>query len=114
MNTGADDDSLSTPTRALSASSPRPIPLAAIANMPAKASRAHPVIPFSSATVFLFQLKLDASAGTSEPPLPLWERVGMRGYRLSIGRNPSPGLRLTMQSDLSHKGRGGTEHEEQS
>src|ERR1700730_8885237 len=24
-------------------------------------------------------------------PLSLWERVGVRGYGLSIGRNPSPG-----------------------
>jgi hypothetical protein len=25
------------------------------------------------------------------PPLPLWERVGVRGSGLSIVRNPSPG-----------------------
>src|SRR5229473_5504985 len=37
---------------------------------------------------------------------PLWERVGVRGYGLSIGRNPSPGSHLTMRSDLSHEGRG--------
>src|SRR5258708_31731009 len=43
-------------------------------------------------------------------PLPLWERVGVRGYGLSLGRNPSPGSHLSMRSDLSHKGRGGTEH----
>jgi hypothetical protein len=30
----------------------------------------------------------------------------VRGYGLSIVLNPSPGLHLTMQSDLSHKGRG--------
>src|ERR1700709_1646203 len=41
-----------------------------------------------------------------EPPLPLWERVGVRGPGLSIVRYPSPGLHLAMQSDLSHKGRG--------
>ena len=42
------------------------------------------------------------------PPLPLWERVGVRGYGLSIERNPSPGSHLSMRSDLSHKGRGDT------
>ena len=41
-----------------------------------------------------------------EFPLPLWERVGVRGYGLSIERNPSPGSHLSMRSDLSHKGRG--------
>src|ERR1700681_1298729 len=35
-----------------------------------------------------------------------WERVGVRGYGLSIDRNPSPGSHLAMRSDLSHKGRG--------
>jgi hypothetical protein len=39
-------------------------------------------------------------------PLPLRERVGMRGYGLTIDRNPSPGSHLTMRSDLSRKGRG--------
>src|SRR6476661_8134361 len=42
----------------------------------------------------------------SELPLPLWERVGVRGHGLSIERNPSPGSHLTMRSDLSHRGRG--------
>ena len=37
-------------------------------------------------------------------PCPLWERVGVRGYGPSMDFNPSPGLHLTMQSDLSHKG----------
>src|ERR1700731_2937888 len=41
-----------------------------------------------------------------------WERVGVRGHGLSIDRNPSPGSHLTMRSDLSHKGRGRTEHVE--
>jgi hypothetical protein len=27
-------------------------------------------------------------------PLPLWERVGVRGFGPSIGRNPSPGSHL--------------------
>src|SRR6266545_4837987 len=40
---------------------------------------------------------------------PLWERVGVRGYGLSLGRTPSPGSHLAMRSDLSHKGRGDTE-----
>jgi hypothetical protein len=39
-------------------------------------------------------------------PLPLRERVGVRGYGLTIDRNPSPGSHLAMRSDLSHKGRG--------
>src|SRR6188472_782205 len=46
MNTGADDDSLSTPTFAFNASSARAIPPAVIANTRAKANRANPVIPF--------------------------------------------------------------------
>ena len=59
-----------------------------------------------------------------ELPLPLWERVGVRGHGLSIGLNPSPGSHLTMRHSrsyasafflrtaakgglcLSHKGRG--------
>src|ERR1700709_1149074 len=42
----------------------------------------------------------------TELPLPLWERVGVRGSGLSIVRNPSPGSHLAMRSDLSHRGRG--------
>jgi hypothetical protein len=45
MNTGADDDSLSTPTLTFSVSSAHAIPFAATANTTAKASRANPVIP---------------------------------------------------------------------
>ena len=41
-----------------------------------------------------------------ELPLPLRERVGVRGSGLSMDRNPSPGSHLSMRSDLSHKGRG--------
>src|SRR5579883_3442946 len=37
-------------------------------------------------------------------PLPLWERVGVRGYGLSIEKNPSPGSHLAMRSGFSHKG----------
>jgi hypothetical protein len=33
------------------------------------------------------------------------ERVGERGYGLSMDLNPSPGLHLTMQSDLSQRER---------
>jgi hypothetical protein len=36
-------------------------------------------------------LNVDASA-TELRPLSFWERVGVRGYGLSIGPNPSPGL----------------------
>ena len=39
-------------------------------------------------------------------PITLWERVGVRGYGLTIDRSPSPGSHLAMRSDLSHKGRG--------
>jgi hypothetical protein len=42
----------------------------------------------------------------SELPLPLWERGGVRGYGLTIDRNPSPGSHLAMRSDLFRKGRG--------
>jgi len=41
-------------------------------------------------------------------PLPLRERVGVRGSDRSIDCNPSPESHLAMRSDLSHKGRGGT------
>ncbi|SHG66503.1 hypothetical protein SAMN05443248_2298 [Bradyrhizobium erythrophlei] len=41
-----------------------------------------------------------------ELPLPLWERVGVRGFGPSTDLNPSPGSHLSMRSDLSHKGRG--------
>jgi hypothetical protein len=34
----------------------------------------------------------------------LWERVGVRGYGLTIDRNPSPGSHRAMRSDLSHRG----------
>src|ERR1700730_3952887 len=42
MNTGADDDSLSTPTLAFCSSSARASPLAAIASRPASISRIYP------------------------------------------------------------------------
>jgi hypothetical protein len=52
------------------------------------------------------EIKLSCSGIGGELPLPLWERVGVRGYGLSIDLNPSPGSHLSMRSDLSHKGRG--------
>jgi hypothetical protein len=55
------------------------------------------------------EMKLDVRKADGEPPLPLWERVGVRGYGLSMERNPSPAAHLAMRVDLSHKGRGGTE-----
>src|ERR1700679_1646303 len=50
------------------------------------------------------ETRLMRKGNGSELPLPLWERVGVRGYGLAIGRDPSPGSHLTMRSDLSHKG----------
>src|ERR1700674_458432 len=52
------------------------------------------------------EIRLIRNGNGSELPLPLWERVGVRGYGLTIDRNPSPGSHLAMRSDLSHKGRG--------
>jgi hypothetical protein len=52
------------------------------------------------------EIRLNRKDNGSALPLPLWERVGVRGYSLSLGRNPSPGSHLAMRSDLSHKGRG--------
>jgi len=43
----------------------------------------------------------------SELPLPLWERVGVRGSGLSIDRNPSPG---SLRDPTSPFGRGEAEH----
>jgi hypothetical protein len=53
------------------------------------------------------ETRLSCNGIGGELPLPLWERVGVRGYGLSIDLNPSPGSHLSMRSDLSHKGRGG-------
>ncbi len=61
-------------------------------------------------TVGCLKIESRTCNGGGELPLPLWERVGVRGSRLSIVRNPSPGSHLSMRSDLSHKGRGETEH----
>jgi hypothetical protein len=52
------------------------------------------------------EIGLNGKGNGSELPLPLWERVGVRGSGLTIDRNPSPGSHLAMRSDLSHKGRG--------
>src|SRR5216684_3345037 len=57
-----------------------------------------------------YKVSMSRSLGSENAlPLPLWERVGVRGSGLSIGRDPSPGSHLTMRSDLSHKGRGDIE-----
>ena len=40
---------------------------------------------------------------TEARSLSLWERVGVRGYGLSFGRNPSPGSQE--RSDLSQRER---------
>src|SRR6266852_3339887 len=37
------------------------------------------------------ELKHQCLDNGGELPLPLWERVGVRGHGLSIDRNPSPG-----------------------
>src|SRR5258708_1831553 len=42
-----------------------------------------------------------ALAAKEARPLSHRERVGVRGYGLSMGRNPSPGSHLSMRSDLS-------------
>jgi hypothetical protein len=52
------------------------------------------------------EIRLIRKGNGSALPLPLWERVGVRGYGLTIDRNPSPGSHLAMRSDLSRKGRG--------
>src|ERR1700735_4325254 len=62
----------------------------------------------------MMKLDLTRKGNGIELPLPLWTetsearswRVGVRGYGLSIDRNPSPGSHPAMRSDLSHKGRG--------
>src|SRR5450631_2798395 len=41
-------------------------------------------------------------AATEASSLSHGERVGVRGYGLSLGCNPSPGSHLSMRSDLSH------------
>src|SRR6266436_3271866 len=48
-----------------------------------------------------FENDVPNAAATEVRPLSHGERVGVRGYGLSLERNPSPGLHLAMQSDLS-------------
>jgi hypothetical protein len=76
------------------------------------AALAMTVIQLNLAQSCLFAVlkKSRTCAGGGAPPLPLRERVGVRGHGLSIVRNPSPGSHLSMRSDLSHKGRGDIEH----
>jgi hypothetical protein len=47
------------------------------------------------------EIRLIRKGNGSALPLPLWERAGVRGYGLTIDRNPSPGSHLAMRSDLS-------------
>jgi hypothetical protein len=46
-----------------------------------------------------------AVAATKVRPLSRGERVGVRGYGLSIDSKPSPGSHLMMRSDLSRRER---------
>src|SRR3984885_2421217 len=48
----------------------------------------------------VFGRKIDFARAAARS-LSKGERVGVGGYALSIGRNPSPGSHLSMQSDLS-------------
>ena len=61
MNTGADDDSRSTPIFAFCTSSARAMPLAANISKPANASRANLVIPFLRVD---YSIVVPAKAGT--------------------------------------------------
>src|SRR5712692_8934564 len=105
MNTGAEDDSLSTPTLAFSKSSARTFPPAASMSQPASASRKHPLIQFPpyllSRTVRSNEALRQCLGNGGELPLPLWERVGVRGYGLSIEQDPSPGSHLPMRRSRS-------------
>ena len=49
------------------------------------------------------EIEVICSGIGGELPLPLWERVGVRGSGPSIGLNPSP---EAFGFDLSRKGRG--------
>ena len=66
------------------------------------------VEPVPNTEAFL-RIRVRYCVNGGELPLPLWERVGVRGSGLSMERNPSPGSHLSMRSDLSHKGRGSSE-----
>src|SRR5580693_1086776 len=50
------------------------------------------------------EISLIRKGNGSTLPLPLRERVGVRGYGLTIDRNPSPGSHPAMRSDLSTRG----------
>jgi hypothetical protein len=47
------------------------------------------------------EIRLSCNGIGGELPLPLWERVGVRGYGLSIDLNPSPGSHLSMRRSRS-------------
>src|SRR3954453_5671460 len=57
MKTGAEEDSLSTPILAFSASSARAVPIAAIAIKPASASRTIPIISFPPPSISCSRLQ---------------------------------------------------------
>src|SRR3954452_18918741 len=57
MNTGAEEDSLSTPILAFSASSARAVPIAVIAIRPASASRTIPIISFPPPSISCSRLQ---------------------------------------------------------
>src|SRR6185312_6685773 len=81
-------------------------------------------VPAGTVIFLKCEIGLSRSGNGKALPLPLWERVGVRGYGLTIDRNPSPGSHLTMRRSrsvasasffkngrrrrplLSHKGRG--------
>src|SRR5260370_37194863 len=76
MNTGADDDSRSTPTLALCTSSACASSVPAIASKPANTSRANPIIQFPPSLLFILKhwLRISATvARASRRPLPMGE-----------------------------------------
>src|SRR5260370_37232659 len=95
MNTGADDDSRSTPTFALIRSSARAIPLAAITSRPATASRATLIIRFSPPLIVLPQF--DPSELKHCPDVPAMAVGSLSrscGGGVGGGGQPSNGLRV--------------------
>jgi hypothetical protein len=46
-------------------------------------------------------MRLSLIAAKKVRPLSHGERVGVRGYGLTMEQNPSPGSHLSMRSDLS-------------
>ncbi len=58
----------------------------------------------------VLKIKSGICIGRGALPLPLWERVGVRGRGLSMGRNPSPGSHLRCDPTSPTGGRGDAEH----